>query len=159
MEEKVRYALVEELRTHLPKFMEKPSTKVRERTPAPEPVVELRFMVPTDFDPIAAQIMNERLAGHISGGVVAGRTYGGCSGAGKSYEETLREMGIEGEFGNQDVFGGKAESEKSKPNEDKYGSLTFKCQNGHTNTRPHGELVKYCKVSSCKIDMSCGKEE
>lgn len=37
--------------------------------------------------------------------------------------------------------------------QDHMGPLTFKCQNGHTNTRPFGQLIQYCK--ECGIDMSC----
>ena len=39
--------------------------------------------------------------------------------------------------------------------EDQYGSLTFKCQKGHTNTRPYGQLAKHCQT--CGEDVSCGK--
>ena len=32
---------------------------------------------------------------------------------------------------------------------DKFGSLTFKCTQGHTNKRPHGKKIKKCRVAGC----------
>jgi hypothetical protein len=42
----------------------------------------------------------------------------------------------------------------NKSDEDKYGSLTFKCQKGHTNKRPRNELLDTCKT--CGVSVSCG---
>lgn len=45
-------------------------------------------------------------------------------------------------------------SEKlSTSGEDQYGSLTFKCQKGHLNTRPKGKLIPNCKV--CGVSVKC----
>ncbi len=37
--------------------------------------------------------------------------------------------------------------------EDKYGSLTFYCPNGHLNTRPKNKLIDKCQT--CKINVKC----
>jgi len=132
MEEKVRYALVEELRTYLPNFIEKPTTIARDRATEPELNVEFRVLPAPDIHPMAIQFMNQRLAAHIASGVVAGRTYGGCSGAGKSYEQTLAEMGIEGGFGTQDVFGGKAKDEQENSKSKDCDFISKECPVCHT---------------------------
>lgn len=36
---------------------------------------------------------------------------------------------------------------------DKYGSLTFKCPKGHTNTRPRGRLIERCQT--CHTSVRC----
>lgn len=70
----------------------------------------------------------------------AGKTFSGCGisvGAeGLSLEGQLSVLG----FGN-------------KSQEDKFGSLTFKCQKGHTNKRPHNKLIPKCKT--CGISVKC----
>jgi len=40
-----------------------------------------------------------------------------------------------------------------KSDEDKFGSLTFKCQKGHSNRRPHGKLIDNCQ--KCGISVRC----
>lgn len=45
------------------------------------------------------------------------------------------------------------ESEGSSADEDKHGSLKFKCSNGHTNFRPHGRLIENCQI--CRISVKC----
>lgn len=58
------------------------------------------------------------------------------------------------------LFGGadSSDSEKNildmpKVGEDRYGSLEFKCQKGHLNTRPHNILIEKCKT--CGISVKC----
>jgi hypothetical protein len=46
------------------------------------------------------------------------------------------------------IFGGKSET-----GEDKFGSLSFKCQKGHTNVRPRNQLIPRCKT--CGISVKC----
>lgn len=41
----------------------------------------------------------------------------------------------------------------SSSGEDKYGSLTFKCQKGHNNTRPRNRLIDKCKT--CGVSVRC----
>lgn len=42
---------------------------------------------------------------------------------------------------------------ETKPDEDQYGSLTFKCQKGHTNKRPRNKLIDKCKT--CGVSVRC----
>lgn len=46
------------------------------------------------------------------------------------------------------IFGGKSER-----GEDKFGSLTFKCPRGHTNTRPRNQLIEKCRT--CQVSVKC----
>lgn len=41
--------------------------------------------------------------------------------------------------------------------EDEYGSLTFKCPNGHTNKRPRHKLLDTCR--HCTAKVNCGPEQ
>lgn len=41
----------------------------------------------------------------------------------------------------------------NKHDEDKYGSLEFKCPNGHTNRRPAGKLMESCR--HCGVSVRC----
>jgi len=54
----------------------------------------------------------------------------------------------------QEAFGGML-GEKKADNEadDKYGSLTFECPKGHTNTRPRNKLIEKCKT--CGTSVKC----
>lgn len=62
---------------------------------------------------------------------------------------TLRADGPDGSTENQMELAGYG----NKTGEDKYGSLTFKCQKGHTNTRPRNLLIDKCKT--CGINVRC----
>jgi len=62
---------------------------------------------------------------------------------------TLRAEGLDGSTKDQLDLAGYG----NKSREDKYGSLTFKCQKGHTNTRPHNKLIERCKT--CGINVRC----
>lgn len=143
MEEQIRYGLVEELRKQVVRIAmphgeshsmpQSCSTKYGNEAFAQE----------------SQQMMDMelRIAANIAAGMHAGRTYGGCAGAGK------KQTGPESaDMGLQDVFGGNAETRHDDA-EDKFGSLTFKCQKGHENTRPRNKLIPKCKV--CGIDVSC----
>jgi hypothetical protein len=46
-----------------------------------------------------------------------------------------------------------ADNGSKDENEDKYGSLSFKCPRGHANTRPHGKLISNCRV--CGTSVKC----
>jgi hypothetical protein len=43
----------------------------------------------------------------------------------------------------------------SKSTEDKYGSRTFTCPNGHFNKRPYNKLLKSCQHVGCKAAVAC----
>lgn len=66
----------------------------------------------------------------------------GCGG-GISAEDALLEANSE------DVFDAIFE----KDEEDRYGSLKFKCEKGHTNKRPRNQLIDSCKT--CGVSVRC----
>ncbi len=76
--------------------------------------------------------------------VTEGRVMAGCGGSIKilNGEEEI----LAAESG--DVFASLFGS-----NEDKYGSLEFKCTKGHNNRRPRGKLIENCQV--CKTSVRC----
>ncbi len=63
---------------------------------------------------------------------------------------TLRAEGIDNSTENQMDLAGYG----NKSGEDKYGPLTFKCEKGHTNTRPPNKLIDKC--TTCGKSVSCG---
>ncbi len=70
----------------------------------------------------------------------AGRSFSGCGlTLGAENIPTQEQLGQAG-------YGNKSE-------EDKYGSLKFKCQRGHTNKRPRNKLLEKCK--KCGISVRC----
>lgn len=74
-----------------------------------------------------------------------GQSFSACGGTLRaegldlSTESLMKEAG----YGNSD----------ENADEDKYGSLTFKCPKGHKNTRPRGKLIDNC--TTCKISVKC----
>lgn len=77
----------------------------------------------------------------------SGKTFSGC-GASAGPENLSASDSLEASgYGN--------EAEKTSDDEDKYGPLTFKCKNGHTNRRPRGRLLNSCRVVSCKNSVAC----
>jgi hypothetical protein len=48
---------------------------------------------------------------------------------------------------------GSSESFESTGPSDQFGSLKFKCKNGHENTRPRGKLIDCCK--KCGVSVKC----
>jgi hypothetical protein len=71
----------------------------------------------------------------------------GCGGAIKMLLNEQDIMNADSE----DVFS--AAFGKKKEDEDKYGSLTFKCPKGHRNRRPRNELIPNCQ--KCGISVAC----
>jgi hypothetical protein len=131
-EEKIRYALVEQLRTTIPFYVQqKPD--------------HTQFSY-TNYSGmsqavVVQELQNHALIEHISSGMKAGRSYGGCASAGG-------EMAGE----NQSIFGGNGEAGELP--DDKYGSRYFKCpKNGCLNERPKNQLIPKCK--KCGADVSC----
>lgn len=60
-------------------------------------------------------------------------------------------VGRNGELSTRENLGQAGYGEKS--DEDKYGSLTFKCPKGHGNRRPRGKLIPNCQ--KCGVDVRC----
>jgi hypothetical protein len=103
IEEKVRYAVVEEIRAAVKAQLDGKS--------ATTPIYEASYdgSVVLTQEQVAA--LNARSAGTIAGGLSAGRTYGGCTGAGESTDKKE-------DLGNQDVFGGNAKGEDGEDNDE-----------------------------------------
>ncbi|MCA9328451.1 hypothetical protein KC959_01660 [Candidatus Saccharibacteria bacterium] len=158
MEDMIRYALVEELRKKLPAYMDE-----RARTPLNQMTA---MVVETNYARIVhgAVLQQQQLdmarhiARNVAAGSEAGRTYGGCSGAG-STRGKLGADSIEEEIpGLQDVYGGKLnKGEETSSEEDEFGPLEFKCTKGHKNTRPRGKLIPHCKT--CGENVSCAPDQ
>lgn len=54
----------------------------------------------------------------------------------------------------QNILNGNSDSsETSSAGRDQYGSLIFKCRNGHSNTRPRNRLIPHCKT--CGVSVKC----
>ncbi len=70
-----------------------------------------------------------------------GDVYSGCGSSVAALRDDLAsDLLLEAGYGN-------------KADEDKYGSLKFKCQKGHVNQRPHNKLIDKCKT--CGISVKC----
>jgi len=74
----------------------------------------------------------------------AGKTFSGCGASASPTELTASQQLEQAGYGNL-----------SHSDEDKFGPLTFKCKNGHTNRRPRGKLIKHCRVNGCKNSVAC----
>lgn len=80
-----------------------------------------------------------------------GKQYSGCGGTIKAVEG-----GLEYQL-DQLGYGNKIDTARSDDGGDGLGPLTFKCAEGHTNTRKKGELLKECRVKGCKKgSVGCG---
>lgn len=71
-----------------------------------------------------------------------GNVYSGCGGT-VTADGSIGELTGEVQL-NQLGYG-------NTSNSDKYGSRTFKCQNGHTNHRPPNQLIPNCKTCGCSV--------
>lgn len=129
MEEKIRYALVEELRRLVPAHLAGDRARYH-------------GVAVSSGEPVALAPMHDmaaRMAGNIAGGIAANRTYGGCQGAGRERqaESGTGELGLE----QQDVFGGKTTEGSEK--------LVWKkgvCRISNCPTRPGQTDVAQCSV-------------
>ena len=92
------------------------------------------------------QQIHQLVLGGVQRGVEAGRSYGGCSGSNLA----ISQADEQNEGLQQDIFGGSKEGDSYPAGEDQYGPLTFKCTEGHTNTRSRGKLLTECSFKSCK---------
>lgn len=104
-------------------------------------------------------MIHRRLAQNIESSMQAGRTYGGCSGAGAGKQ--LRDGREEDIFlgGLQDVFGGhlSKNNQEESGEQDEFGPLVFECSEGHRNERKKGELLTECQNKHCKGSVGCGE--
>ncbi len=75
-----------------------------------------------------------------------GRVLVGCGGAITILKGETDIMNASGEAVFSTIFG-------DGPVDDKYGSLTFRCQKGHENTRPRNRQIPRCK--QCGISVKC----
>ncbi len=136
MDSKIRYALVERLRQYLPEFL---ANNKGIDSPASGLSGIIKTVSSQLMDPQELQHLNELSAQAIQNGFTAGRSYGGCASIGSGSVEN-------GGRGSQDIYGGNLL-------DDKYGSRTFECSNGHTNTRPKDELIEKCQ--KCGVSVRC----
>lgn len=134
-EEKIRYALVEELRKLIPHYLADPSVPVS---------VNQSFRAVQYQDQITS---SQHIAQNIHSGIQANRSYGGCASA----NTTTSNDSLADQLGTQDVFGGNGESLA----EDRFGSRYFDCpKNGCRNLRPKNQLIPKCQ--KCGADVTCG---
>lgn len=165
MEEMIRYALVEELRKSLPTYLSEQTRSQSELLHLNESISPYQVVLASAYTRQQAQadMIHRRLARNIERGMQAGRTYGGCSGAGagKNLLESREEDVFFGEY--QDVFGGhlsKNNQEDSSVEEDEFGPLVFECTEGHRNERKKGELLTECQNKQCKKgSVGCGESK
>lgn len=87
--------------------------------------------------------ITQEIAGAYARLQAKGEVLFGCGGA-IGTEDPLMEADPDKVF--DSIFGKSA-------GEDKHGSLTFKCQKGHINTRPRNQLIDKCKT--CGISVKC----
>lgn len=135
MEELVRYATVEELRKDLMHLLSGRQSSVLQGN--------YNNRVSTDRQ---LELMNLQAAGNIGDGLMAGRSYGGCSSAG---EKAADEADVRDDP--QDVFGGR---EAALGGSDRFGSRKFQCPKGHWNERPFNKFISHCK--HCGTEVACG---
>lgn len=152
MEAMIRYALVEELRKNLPKFMSRESTQINHPSYSYSELFAVHAIGDFSQNVYMEQTIHMQVAKNIGSGVEAKRSYGGCAPGSVASENKHTEFSIIPGF--QDVFGGTETKEQSNGDEDEYGSLEFECTKGHKNRRPRGKLIPKC--TTCKEDVSCG---
>lgn len=147
MEEKIRYALVEELRKLVPKHLK---NHVGVGIGDAQNGVSMRSVERAVF----LNNMGHVMAGNIAAGFAANRSYGGCASAGANQE---RQGGVLFGAEQQNVFGGNAEEEEVSGPRDKFGPLKFKCPKGHWNKRPPArspkDFLTHCKT--CNASLKC----
>ncbi len=145
LEERIRFAFVEEVRKYIPSYV----TRVEQTSTAATDRVASTLNSVAMHIPIYEQELLRQVTENITSGTQAKRTYGGCSGVGNN-ENLLSQDGInERGAEQQDVFGGKG----NLP-DDKYGSRYFKCpKKGCTNVRPKDKLIPKCQ--KCGADVMC----
>ena len=94
--------------------------------------------------------MHQMVLSGLQSGLAARRSYGGCSGVNITSDALNESSEGSNPGGPQDLFGGSEGGKEYAAGEDRYGPLTFKCTEGHTNTRKRGELLTECQHRPCK---------
>ncbi|HMT18444.1 MAG TPA: hypothetical protein PKD15_00240 [Candidatus Saccharibacteria bacterium] len=162
MEEMIRYALVEELRKSLPAYLSEQTRSLSETPQLNESISPYQVVLAGVYarQQMQGDMIHRRLAQNIERGMQAGRTYGGCSGAGAGKQ--LRDGREEDIFlgGLQDVFGGhlSKNNQEESGEQDEFGPLVFECSEGHRNERKKGELLTECQNKHCKKgSVGCGE--
>mgnify|MGYP001001387020 CR=1 FL=1 len=141
LDELIPYATVEQLRRGL--------TGIQLHRSVPSVRPSLVAMPPEAIYSMQQNDVHQMVLSGLQSGLAAGRSYGGCSGVNVA-SDTLNESS-EGNLGKQQgLFGGAEGSKEYAAGEDRYGPLTFKCTEGHTNTRKRGELLTECQHTPCK---------
>ncbi|MBP9853055.1 MAG: hypothetical protein QG629_647 [Patescibacteria group bacterium] len=118
------------------------------RAKQPEIVTGKEQLVCSAFRPPIPLAVELRAMGDAAR--ATGKTFSGCGGtvrAGESSAESqMNELGYGNDAGESNDDGG-----------DGLGPLTFRCTEGHTNTRKKGQLLKECHVKGCKKgSVGCG---
>ena len=81
-----------------------------------------------------------------------GKSFSGCGSSVRAGESEASGLAAEDQLSELGYGNGETDS-----SEDKYGPLTFKCTEGHTNHRKRGELLKECQTKGCKKgSVGCG---
>jgi hypothetical protein len=140
----VMYAAAERIRASI-KTIEQPTGNDTTPKVAIEPAV--RRHVPPE-------VFMQQIISVAYQGIAQRRSYGAC-GAAIDLSETHNPLP---KLNPQSVFAGQLEPEEAKPKveEDEYGPLEFECTEGHTNTRPKGELIDECQHKGCTGSVGCG---
>jgi len=103
-------------------------------------------IVASGFENVQAINLESEIWNSMQRAVSSGKTFSGCGSSISVGESSIAETSLSGHG-----YGNKLSKESLAS--DQYGSLTFKCQKGHLNTRPRGKLIDCCKT--CGIDVSC----
>jgi hypothetical protein len=104
------------------------------------------------------QHMHQLALAGIQGGIVAGRSYGGCTGVDIAIEQTEAQARVLGmnRTDQQDIYGGKS-GENNVPG-DKFGAYVFNCSKcGYKNDRRKEKTGWVMACQGCGTDVSCGK--
>lgn len=141
MNDAILYATAEQLRVGLKTIVHKPEMKPSLMPP------QLKIAGVEQYAHMRqVQLQTMAVAG-LQRGVEARRSYGGCSGTNlaRKPEDLLKPL-----INPQDIFGGNDASQEEDSGPDGLGPLTFKCTEGHVNTRTKGEILKECQTKPCK---------
>jgi len=155
-EDLIPYATVETIRRGLENPRRSAALTVEDQSAAiitlPNPMRYERWATVND-----QQMHMLALAG-IQGGIVAGRSYGGCTGVDIAIEQTeaqARVLGMD-RTNQQDIYGGKS-GENNVPG-DKFGAYVFNCSKcGYKNDRRKEKTGWVMACQGCGTDVSCGK--
>jgi hypothetical protein len=143
MDKTIRFGVAELLRDKL----EEPVREMRQ-LPLAQPN-NVRVMAIVSYEQQVQ--MQQQIVASLSIGVAQNRSYGGCSNTSMNRSENPLDA-LKIDLKPQGVFGGKVEDDDLGEEEgpDGLGPLTFKCTEGHYNTRKQGKLLTVCQTKPCK---------